>query len=445
MLPSTQPTPPRPTYIFRAHQAAIHALHFFHHAQEHYFVSGDGDGYIIVWRLLTRRPIAVWKAHEGGISGLKTWKIRKHGETTLSNAVFRAFERFDDTVEIRLISHGRDHRLRVWRLDLHEWQEGSGSDTTDGDPRFLIEKLQAGQNTDNERIKQPWLLHSMAVNALNFCAFAVCSISAELLLASPNGLDSSTIDVFHLPSEQRVSQVRSSTNQDGRSTTGMVMCVELRSESTDKLTLLAGYEDGSVQVFQRENPGSTDPRDWTWQMTGRARVHSQPVLAVTSTPDAQFFFTSSADAVITKFAIPASSPSFQVDRSKPGAARTGDIAMTPSRTVNTKHAGQQDLKVRADGKIIAMAGWDGMIRVFSVKSLKELAVLAWHSVGCYAVAFAEIERDEQGRFGGYDESRARSVGRLKECVERERVEKMYETHWLVAGSKDGKISLWDVY
>merc|ERR1712000_759487 len=46
----------------------------------------------------------------------------------------------------------------------------------------------------------------------------------------------------------------------------------------------------------------------------------------------------------------------------------------------TKHAGQQGLTVRSDGRM----------RVYSTKTLKELAVLKWHKEGCYSVALADV-------------------------------------------------------
>lgn len=54
--------------------------------------------------------------------------------------------------------------------------------------------------------KQPWLLHSMPVNAMNFCAFAMCrdgmpgpdfSKAAEpILVTVPNAIDSSGVRPF---------------------------------------------------------------------------------------------------------------------------------------------------------------------------------------------------------------------------------------------------------
>ena len=92
--------------------------------------------------------------------------------------------------------------------------------------------------------------------------------------------------------------------------------------------------------------------------------------------------------------------------------------------------------------------------------MKELAVLKWHKDGCYSVAFGDTEstsssvssspesakqepRDaDQGVVGhtaveGHNYSLA--------TVQQQRNQKVQQTHWLAAGSKDGKISLWDIY
>ena len=36
-------------------------------------MTGDADGWIVVWSLAIKRPIAVWKAHEGTILGARGW------------------------------------------------------------------------------------------------------------------------------------------------------------------------------------------------------------------------------------------------------------------------------------------------------------------------------------------------------------------------------------
>ncbi len=89
--------------------------------------------------------------------------------------------------------------------------------------------------------------------------------------------------------------------------------------------------------------------------------------------------------------------------------------------------------------------------------MKELAVLSWHKTGCYATEFAQTdvvvarparsEQETDSNLGG------REIGDMvlaKQSsavagIQQRRDEKAQTTHWLAAGSKDGKVSLWDIY
>jgi WD40 repeat protein len=121
----------------------------------------------------------------------------------------------------------------------------------------------------------------------------------------------------------------------------------------------------------------------------------------------------------------------------------------PYKIINTKHAGQQSLCVRSDGRLIATGGWDTRIRIYSTKTLKEVAVLKWHKEGVYAVDFGTILDaadlkdidDEIGIDGGELIERISGLGKLQ----RQREEKMQIKHWIVAGAKDGKVSMWEVF
>lgn len=57
--------PATPAYIFRGHSSPIHALRFYRNNLR--LISGDADGWIVIWNVVTKRPVAVWKAHEGAI------------------------------------------------------------------------------------------------------------------------------------------------------------------------------------------------------------------------------------------------------------------------------------------------------------------------------------------------------------------------------------------
>ena len=83
--------------------------------------------------------------------------------------------------------------------------------------------------------------------------------------------------------------------------------------------------------------------------------------------------------------------------------------------------------------------------------MNELAVLKWHKEGCYAVAFAEVDPPISSPSGdGQESTMAQELVTAKmslalKTVQQERNEKAQLTHWLAAGSKDGKVSLWDIY
>lgn len=83
--------------------------------------------------------------------------------------------------------------------------------------------------------------------------------------------------------------------------------------------------------------------------------------------------------------------------------------------------------------------------------MKELAVLKWHKVGCYATAFAAIQAATgTGVLDKVDEKTETTTEVAEQSstvstVQQRRDDKAQTTHWLAAGAKDGKVSLWDIY
>ena len=391
-----------PVYILRGHSSPIHSLTFS--PTNAHLVSADAQGWLIIWDIVYKRPIAVWQAHESVVMEVKYWGSH------------------------RLVTHGRDHRVRVWSireadlarcskgLPMEDGQMPSGKRNGEAD--------EIGENV-HKGWPQPWLLHSMAVNSMNFCGFDSCyeneggQYDDSILLATPDALDSGGVDFFQLPSEHRLSVLPS--NQEDK--TGMVMALRLLREKTHgSLTLIVGYEDGRTAVYVRSDLSSFG-EPWNWQKTFNCKAHSQPVLGLDAMYTSGVFLTSSADANIAKGVFPSTEP----DKLQ--------------KIVATKHAGQQGLTIRSDDKIFATAGWDKMIRVYSMKTLRELAVLKWHKEGCYAVAFAKMDANLSGEC---DENSPEGVSSMDK-MKLERAADAQQRHWLAAGGKDGKISLWDIY
>jgi hypothetical protein len=88
-----------------------------------------------------------------------------------------------------LPSHGKDNKLIVWKISAEE--ESSMSVVLPVD-------------TPSEARKQPWVLHILHVNTMNFCSFAQTYIRGdsassevekqdEVLIAVPNTMSSETV------------------------------------------------------------------------------------------------------------------------------------------------------------------------------------------------------------------------------------------------------------
>ncbi|KAK3988213.1 ASTRA-associated protein 1 [Cladorrhinum sp. PSN332] len=407
MAAASDGRPAQPKSILRGHKTQVHATAFVRNNER--LLTGDSEGFVVVWDLTIMRPRAVWQAHTKAILGIAGWG------------------------RDRIISHGRDNKLVVWKLA--EEDEAQLSTTLPLDPR-------------PERRPQPWILHMLEVNTMNFCSFSYCPTSAdsEILVAVPNTLASEEIDIFHLPSQRRVHTVKVGGAQDKN---GMVMAVSLFHHHQGTLTLIAGFENGLCAVAQLG--------DNTWTVKYQNTSHTQPILSLDVSPAGDYFFTSGADAVIAKHAIPSANSS-----------PTTVLTEPPLKKINTKHSGQQSLRVRSDNLIFATAGWDSKIRVYSVKTLKEVAVLKWHQVGCYAAAFSDMiptptspQQDtalSSSSSGSGNEisttaattsdssKEAAPIPKLVEMTVRDkRIHQAKTAHWLAAGSKDGKVSLWDVF
>ncbi|KAI1299528.1 WD repeat-containing protein [Xylaria venustula] len=457
----------RPVSVLRGHRTQVHAATFIRQNQR--LASGDADGFVVLWDLTIMRPRAVWRAHAGAILGISGWG--------------------DD----KIITEGRDNHLVVWKV-------------TEADEETLSTDLPLDESAPER--PQPWILHILEISTMNFCSFAQCSskqevdlsASEEILISIPNTLATEAVDIFHLPSQTRQSTVHLGSKTEKK---GMVMALSLfwRDES---LFLLAGYENGLAVVARRRHGGA-------WDILYKCQAHSQPILSLDLSPDKECFFTSGADAIIAKHPIPhanSTTPRVPVSKKTETPAAEGntkktaneqpsllsaglatgsnpdtkppsscnfpkkvtEVEASPLKKIDTKHSGQQALTIRSDGRIFATAGWDSKVRVYSAKTMAELAVLKWHDVGCYAAAFAVVHASQKDLSDGSKEesqnaavqkpakpSHSHGAVESKETavvtamkpgelsVKTRRIKFAKEAHWLAAGSKDGRISLWDIY
>lgn len=278
----------------RGHSAAVRALDF--NRAECMLVSGDDTGTIVIWNLATRRPLHTWPAHANTILTVRF----------LSDS--------------RLLTHGRDNKLRIWN-------------TCDA----------------------PKVEYEQDVNAMSFCSVATDGTRFPLLLAVPATTESSKIDVYSISESMQLSRLfkalappaapesgeSGGNGGNGASTfeeipteldaleaslnmkgDGSVMALQFMSD-----TLVAGFESGRVVAFQQGAPPVC------------AKAHKSAILSLVS--DGTEVYTGGADKRLARTDV------------RTGA--THSITKLPGR------AGSLAL----DDELRVAACWDQKLRVFS--------------------------------------------------------------------------------
>ncbi|KAF9048413.1 WD-40 repeat-containing protein [Panaeolus papilionaceus] len=401
---STQTLPPTPSHILRSHTSSISALCWSDDDERIY--SGDTSGKVIVTSTRTRRAISIWNAHADLILGVQEW----------------------DNI---IITQGRDNKLHVW------------------DRIFGVHvSASIGGSANLPSLPTPSLKYSMDVNAINFCRFSIlggiaCSSQStegkQLLIGLPNLIDSSTVDIWSLPDQarmhaaigQEIKKSMFSDNPGGRNNSGIVMSIHIyragsTSTSSQKLRVLLAYEDGSVVLREYTQGEKPSVESQGWIELWKSKVHVESIMAMSVSPNNAFALTVSADHIIGFYDL----TSDDVPIGGPGVLH------------RTKHPGNASVDIRHDGRICAVGGWDGKIRLYSTKTFKSLGTLKYHKASIQCVAFPKLigqvgeagQRSGQASEGGDTDALDDDDWSDDDVSERNR--------WLVGGSKDNRVSVW---
>ncbi|KAG5354913.1 ASTRA-associated protein 1 [Yarrowia sp. B02] len=397
---------PVPVALLRGHAHPVTTLRF-HKAT---LVSGDESGWVFWWSLVTRRPLAIWKAHHEAILSL-VW--------------------IDDT---HLLTQGRDDKLYVWRLEL---DANGKSGLSVKPPNALV--------ADIAEYPKPWMTYSLTVNSLNFCQVAWNAG----LLAKPDLDNSDKVELLEWTDGAfRVVWNDIYPRLKGVKT-GIVMDLHIKEGK-----LIVGYEGGAVAVFD-----ISDRNNYAPVLNYYVVSHVQPVLSVRAHPTKNEFVSSSADSLIVKHPIKDQViPEEEEDEPEPRGnaerppspkiveledeeeepaqnvvrgfdvpdAEEEEVAeeekpeSKPLDAVNVRHSGLSSLQLDADGDLIMTAGWDGKVRLFTYDDIAKVSVFhGREGVGCVAFSTPSTEDTTNPRLA-----------------------KALATRWIAVGGKDGKIELY---
>ncbi|XP_066513711.1 guanine nucleotide-binding protein subunit beta-like protein 1 [Hoplias malabaricus] len=237
------------------------------------------------------------------------------------------------------------------------------------DMRVCLWDLKEGRNG---------VTHTLHTGSVGFCQCSVLETETNKTLLALPAEHTEEIKVVELFTQTPICSLIPDSKR------GMLMCMKMWQADSGPM-LCAGYEDGSLvlwDVFHRR-PLSC------------LKTNPEPVTCLDFDTKRQKGISGSSDKTLTSWTID-SQQNLQMQDS---------VALT--------NPGVSQLCVRADGKIVAAAGWDGSVRVYGWKRLKPLAVLQHHKDLILSVAFSDHPEPSH---------------RL-----------------MAAGSKDQRISLWSIY
>lgn len=323
------------TFSLRAHKAPIACITTF----ENSIVSGDRDGYVIVWDVFRKRPLALWKAHHGQIISMQL-------------------------TPLGLLTHGRDSSIRIW----HPPFTGLHNDTS---------ILSSGPNSptlDFSSISSQKTPSSfeIPVNALNFCNVAY----HNGLLATPATRDSENFDIYRVLEDFSLlrmvenyscpKDLEEIASPDQRAGAGIIM----RLLFVDDSLLFAGYESGRIVGFRFKNEVVSSVKTNERLLLNKGtkvtvvmdeRAHTpHPVLSLEYEPSSGKLYTGSASKKLLVYSIGHLVRQNGEREDEVGEAEMNTLSM---ESHNLHHYGIQGLQI--GGNNVVAGFWDGFVVILN--------------------------------------------------------------------------------
>eukprot|EP00698_Gefionella_okellyi_P009407 TRINITY_DN2387_c0_g1_i1.p1 TRINITY_DN2387_c0_g1~~TRINITY_DN2387_c0_g1_i1.p1 ORF type:complete len:330 (+),score=72.23 TRINITY_DN2387_c0_g1_i1:32-991(+) len=267
--------------------------------------------------------------------------------------------------ETRLFSGDGAGSIKVWDLAARRVLSGASAHSNSVMRLCLLpstgQLLSHGRDGDVHIFDPTQLQHSISTlhaGESGFCRAALCSTGEHSPCVAICSAE------FHFQTDLwdlRTASVVCSLAPMSGDKTGLCMAVQRLSDSR----LLTAHEDGIVRLWDVRNPTAA-----LLQTQTQAGVHKEPPLSIATTEDNSRIITCGTDSTIAVWSVDVTAG-----------------AVSERHRVTLPKPGADEVVVRGDGKIFAVAGWDARVRLFAVKKARPLAILKHHTAGARCVAF----------------------------------------------------------
>jgi WD40 repeat protein len=322
---------PSPHAVLRGHTSEVTAAAFGWRDSSGLptLLSASADGELRLWSMQTHRSLAVKAAHPGkAVHALA-------GE--------------------RLLSQGRDGFVRLWDM-----KGGAVNGPLLQLPSECYNFCQCACSTVLVQSTETFTVSSGNGSE------AVPTCGTSPLLAMPNE-DANRLHVWDVRCANAPALRLAPSEVEGRA--GMCMCARF---STSDVTLVSGWEDGSLQVFDMRIAG---------RVASSRRLHKEPLLSLDFGPNGGHVLSGSADCALCVLPLV-------------GGLLGESVTKLPIPVTNESSGsgGVAAVRVRPDGQVFAAGGWDRRVRLWQWRKLKPLAVLQHHTATVNSVSFSPCSR-----------------------------------------------------
>ncbi|XP_057816074.1 protein DECREASED SIZE EXCLUSION LIMIT 1 isoform X2 [Cryptomeria japonica] len=401
----TKRVAPDPIAVLRGHRASVTASCF--HSTKPVLFTGDAEGELRIWDLLRYKTLSS-SSPAAGVIAIATIP-------SFENKILRIEYIHWKVILFNIFSQGRDGTVKCWefvdgalsrqplltvktnayhfcKLDLvkntlcsPQIGESKPTNTYQNEMDTVIvqginisnENRESSQKSSDIQEGIHEEIYSFSGCSSHHSSMAdtasispLCSVQGRMLMAVA-GEETSVVEIWDIDNGEQVEHLQlpysdSNGKMAASSTKSRGMCMALKAfhplGEKGFLSILAGYEDGSIAWWDMRNPKLP---------VTSVRFHSEPVLCLDVDKDCISGVSGAADDKIVFFSL---------DYDKGMCILNKEISLS--------HSGISDVSIRGDSRIVVTAGWDHRVRVYDYRRKKPLAILKYHSATVTSVSYS---------------------------------------------------------